>query len=183
MRLLSKSEFAVSLVIVGAFAFVLGVFLPYLARVDLADPKPKLPPLEKNRVHHPKGFSIVAPKGWEFAIETAENRRVDRIWIQANTEARWSAKLIVSSYSEGQHVYHAMDPNEYVRDGYLEFDARIYEGLWHDYHGWHAMFSHKGERYEVLLMLPHGHGPPRYDKVPDHWWPFLNSFHIGPNTD
>jgi hypothetical protein len=150
--------------------------------VGLADPKPKLPPLEKDRVRHPKGFSIIAPKGWESMIIEAEGEEhVDCIRIQANADARWSAKLIVSLYSEGKKPYHAQDPNDYLRAKYLTFDAKIYEGLWADYHAWHAMLSYEGNLYEVLLMLPHGHGPPRYDEIPDYWRPFLNSFRIGPD--
>jgi len=182
MRFFNRSDIyviVVTVMVVGG----LGVFLVLKVPIGLADPKPKLPPLEDNRVHHPKGFSIIAPQGWQFSIETTKNDRLDRIFIQPDIDARWSPKLIVRLLAKGKNPYYPQDPNDYQQGKYLEFNARIYEGLLADYHGWHAVFSHEGKRYDVLLMLPHGHGPPRYDKVPDYWWPFLNSFRIEPNTE
>ena len=175
--ILSKKELLIAI----AIAIVVSVlFWNFLSKVPigLADPKPKLPPMEKNRIYHPKCFSIVAPQGWKSFIETGGKRNFNRIWSQPDIDARWSPKLIASIYNIDENPYYAMDPNDYQSGRYLEFDAQFYEGLWHDYHGWHAVFSHQGKNYSVLLMLPHGHGPPRYDKVPDYWWPFLNSFRI-----
>lgn len=148
--------------------------------IGLVDPKPKLPPQEVDRIRHPKGFSIIAPKGWQSFVVTSDNNNIDRITIQPDIDARWYPHLVARLFSEDDNPYYTSDPNRYQSDSYLEFDARVYEGLCADYHGWHAVFSYEGKRYGVLLMLPHGHGSPRYNKVPDYWWSFLNTFRIDP---
>ncbi|HUT28150.1 MAG TPA: hypothetical protein VMX13_00030 [Sedimentisphaerales bacterium] len=180
---LTKAELLV-VVIVLAASWPLMIYLLKHVPIGLADPKPVLPQREVDRVHHPQGFSIIAPKGWQSFVRTTDsNDLVDVILIQPDIDARWSPKLIVQLYSKDEDFRYARRPYNYQPGKYLKFDARIYEGLGGDYHCWEALFSHQGKRYSVLLMLPHGHGPPRYDKVPDYWWPFLNSFKIEPNTE
>lgn len=174
----SNRKFLVALIIIGSVAFVLGVLMPWVAshnNIGLADPKPKLPLLEKNRIYHPKGFSVIAPEGWLSIIESSENEGRDQIVITPSINARWLPKLVIGFNETRTTLF---DPNEYKPGKHLEYDAMIYEGLWGDYYMWHAFFSHKNSRYSVLLILPHGHGPPRYEKVPDYWWMFLNSLRI-----
>ncbi len=172
--------FLIVLIIVGIAAFISGLLMPSISSrniglIGLVDPEPKLPPLEKNRFYHPKGFSIIAPDGWISSIKTIENESCDQIIIEPNVDARWSSRLVISLNDERTTL---LDPNEYYPDKYLEYDAMIYEGILGNYYDWHAFFSYKNSQYSVLLMLPHGHGPPKYEKVPDHWWPFLESFRI-----
>jgi len=176
--------FLIVLIITGTIALALGFLIPWVAshHIGLVDPKPKLPPVEKNRIYHPNGFSIIAPQGWKSFVETTDNNDIDRITIQPDIDARWLPHLVARLYSEDDKPYY-LDPNHYQPDKYLEFEAEIYEGLCHDYHGWHAVFSYEGKRYGVWLMLPHGHGPLRYSKVPDYWWAFLNSFQIKRNPE
>ena len=179
---LSKIELLVMTITVIFLTCLMAYYLDKGIKMGLADPKPKLPPLEDNRVYHPAGFSIIAPKGWRAIVETTQKEGRDRIWIQPKIDARWVPKLIVDLYHKDNEPYYAQDPNDYHPAKYLEYDAVIYEGLWFDYHGWHAVFSHQDKCYGVLLNLPHGHGPMRYNKVPDYWWAFLNTFQIDSNT-
>lgn len=174
MPWLTKTEL---LILVIIFTLLTPLFVYILNRIpiSLADPKPKLPPQEQHRIYHPEGFSIIAPKGWSAIVETTQKEGFNRITIQPDIDARWSPKLSVRSHSKDENPYAPLDPNNYKPEKYLEHDAMVYEGLCADYHGWLAVFTHQGKYYRVLLMLPHGHGPPRYDKVPEYWWPFLDS--------
>jgi len=173
-------KFLIVLIIVGIAAFISGLLMPSISSrniglIGLVDPEPKLPPSEENRIYHPKGFSVISPDGWIAIIETNEDESRDQILIRPNINARWLPTLVISLNNERTTL---LDPNEYYPDKYLEYDAMICEMLWGDYYDWHAFFSYKNSQYSVLLMLPHGHGPPRYEKVPDHWWPFIKSFRI-----
>ncbi len=172
--------FLIVLIITGIAAGVLGFLMPWVASrniglIGLVDPEPKLPPLEENRVYHPKGFSLIAPDGWIASIKTIENENCDQVIIEPKIDARWTPRLVIS-LNDGRNTL--LDPNGYYKGKYLEYDAMICGMSWGHYYDWHALFSHKNSQYSVLLMLPHGHGPPKYEKVPDYWWPFLESFRI-----
>lgn len=165
------------LVLVGILACALGFLMPWVAsrqKMTLQDIEPKLPPLEKGRIHHPKGFSVIAPQGWFSKIETDAREGDNRIIITPSIDARWLPKFVVG-LNDGVRV---ADINEYRPNKYLVYDAMIYENSKSDYYFWHAIFSFRDHQFNVLLMLPNSYDFIKYDKVPNQWLEFLNTFQI-----
>jgi hypothetical protein len=171
------------LIIVAVIAFLLGIFLPLLTPAILVDPKPKLPPLEQNRIHHPNGFSIVAPKGWMPTIKTEKNNAYDSIAIFPKNKARFTPSITAIKYKDSEKAHHLTEYRDYRKSKFLNFEAIISEGRSARYHLWHAIFSEDDAWYGIMLMLPHGKNGTRYEKVPDYWWPFINSFRIEPKPN
>lgn len=165
------------LIIVAVIAFLLGILTP-LGPVRLFDPKPKLPPHEQNRIHHHNGFSIIAPEGWMSVIKTETNNTYDSIIIFPKNKARFAPSIGAIKYKNSEEAHHLPKYSEYRRSKFLNFEAIIFEGRSARYHRWHAIFSEDEAWYGIELMLPHGKHGTRYEKVPDYWWPFINSFRI-----
>lgn len=167
------------LIIVAIVAFLLGIFLP-MGPATLIDPKPKLPPNEQNRINHPNGFSIIAPKGWKSVVETEPNNIYSSIVIFPENKARFVPSMVAIKYKNSEQAHYQTKYSEYRKSKFLNFEAKIFEGRSACYHGWHAIFSEDKAWYGIKLMLPHGKDGTRYEKVPDYWWPFLNSFRVEP---
>ena len=167
------------LIVVSVIAFLLGLFMP-VGMVGLADPKPKLPPNEKNRIQHPNGFSIIAPEGWMTIIKTEPNNLYDCIAIFPKNKARFKPFIGTTKYKDAEEAHHLPKYSEYLKSKFLNYEAIIFEGRSARYHVWHAIFSEDETWYDIMLSLPHGKHGTRYEKVPDYWWPFLNSFRIEP---
>lgn len=162
---------------ISLIALGLGIYLPFTIPIRLVDPKPKLPPEEENRVYHPRGFSIIAPEGWKSFVDSNDSNDLSLIVIQPDTNARWAPKLFAQLYTEKDNPCY-VDSSLYSQEKFLEYDAEVYEGRCGAYHQWQAVFLYEGDRYSVGIMLPHGEDETRYNKVPDYWWPFINSFHV-----
>ena len=165
------------LIIVAIVAFLLGIFGP-MGPTTLIDPKPKLPPSEQNRINHPNGFSIIAPKGWKSVIKTEPNNIYSSIVIFFKNKARFEPSLVAIKYKNPEKAHYGTKYNEYLKSKFLNYEAMVFEGRSACYHVWHAIFSEDEAWYGIQLMLPHGKDGTRYEKVPDYWWPFLNSFRI-----
>lgn len=170
------------LVIVAIVATLLGVLLPALAHITLIDPKPKLPPQESNRIYHPRRFSIIAPKDWIYKTTTEPNN-LEGIFIYPKNaaKARFSPRFAAILYPNREDVNNRLNRDGFEKGKYLQFDAMVFEGLAGNYHRWEAIFTKDEKWYGVELMLPHGKDSIRYEKVPNYWWPFINSFRIEPN--
>ncbi|NIP24567.1 MAG: hypothetical protein GWN67_03800 [Phycisphaerae bacterium] len=167
------------LIIIAIFAFLLGIFGP-MGPATLIDPKPKLLPNEQNRINHPNGFSIIAPKGWTSVVKTEPNNIYSSIVIFPENKARFIPSLVAIKYKNSEQAHHLTNYSEYHKSKFLNFEAMIFEGRAVYYHRWHVIFSENEAWYGIELMLPHGKDGTRYEKVPDYWWPFLNSFRIDP---
>ena len=165
------------LILVAVIAFLLGIFAP-MGPAILFDPKPKLPLHEKNRIHHHKGFSIIAPEGWMSIIKTETGDTCDSITIFPKKRARFISSITAIKYKNSEEAHHLTKYSEYRKSKFLAFEAIIFEGRSARYHAWDAIFSEDNAWYGIRLMLPHGKHGTRYQKVPDYWWPFINSFRI-----
>ncbi|MHC4215231.1 MAG: hypothetical protein ACYSWP_17860, partial [Planctomycetota bacterium] len=123
------------LIIVAVIAFLLGIFLP-VGMVRLIDPNPKLPPHEQNRIHHPNGFSIIAPEGWRSVIET--DNAYDSIIIFPKNKARFKPSIGAIKYENSEEAPHLPEYREYRKSKFLNFEAIIFEGRSTRDHMWHA---------------------------------------------
>ncbi|MDP7252278.1 MAG: hypothetical protein QGF00_21895 [Planctomycetota bacterium] len=139
------------------------------------DPKPELPADEANRVKHAKGFSIIKPNGWESQEFVDDKLRGNSIVIRPSKVDEYSPSLEVSmcddrteletlmtqrrySFSKGGRQAVIFDP---VNGPFLELIVGI---------------TREGRWYKIKLSLPNGLRKYRYQKVPQYWWAFLNSF-------
>jgi hypothetical protein len=170
------------LIIVAVVALLLAIFIPVGPGI-LIDPKPELPPHEQNRIHHHNGFSIIAPEGWRSVIKTETTSPYDSIIIFPKHKARFAPSISAIKYKNSEQAHHLPEYREYRKSKFLNFEAIIFEGRSARYHMWHAVLSEDGAWYGIELTLPHGKHGRRYEKVPDYWWPFLNSFRIEPASE
>lgn len=171
-----KFSFLGVLIVIGVVGLLTGILLPGLARRTLFDPKPKLPPLEKNRIHHPKGFSIIAPEGWMSVVHTEPNVFYDSIFIAPKNRARFEPHIVAIQYENSDEASKSAEQEEYRKSEFLGLPAMVFKGRSARYHMWHAIFSKDDRWFAIMLMLPNGKDGIRYEAVPDYWWPFINSF-------
>jgi hypothetical protein len=106
------------LIIVAIVAFLLGIFGP-MGPTTLIDPKPKLPPNEQNRINHPNGFSIIAPKRWKSVIKTETNNRYSSIVIFFKNKARFEPSLVAIKYKNSEQAHYGTKYNEYLKSKFL----------------------------------------------------------------
>lgn len=121
------------LIIVAIIAFLFGIFLP-VGMITLADPKPKLPPQEQNRIHHPNGFSIITPKGWMSSIDSESNNTYDSIIIFPNNKARFAPSIEAIRYKDSEGAHRLTKHYEFHKSKFLDFEAMIFEGRIARYH-------------------------------------------------
>jgi len=174
---LSKLELLIVLLVAAVLISFLVTALLNMP-IELSDPKPKLPPSESNRIHHPKGFSIIAPEGWTTRVETKEQGKRDSIFIQLNVDARFCTRLSVTLFPERPNFNKFPFREGYKEGRFKQYEAFIFDGDTGNYYQWNSYFHNQDKWFFVTLWLPNGDDGVRYHKIPDYWWPFIESFQI-----
>lgn len=140
-------------------------------------------PKEQNRVQHPEGFSIIAPRGWKHRIclQTDTLFPQDMIGLIPNTKARLHPLVHALKFRQQPNIEEMKKLPGYsagrFSNGKFEgSDAYIYEGNAGKFWEWKAIFARGSNWYEVAIMVPSDNEAE--DHVSGIWWPYLNTFHV-----
>jgi hypothetical protein len=172
---------AVTVGVVGGVVWSVYSFSPGGPLYDGARWIPKDPPVESNRVFHPKGFSIIPPPGWKVSLSE------DGIGSNpgAGRGVRYTPRLTVTTAAKREHLVGRMMDHELRQTmfaGQIAYELFNPSGGGGDesYLTYLVCLEREGTWYELLYQTPNGGElfPPQFTAVPEHMAPYIQSFKL-----
>jgi hypothetical protein len=132
------------------------------------------PPRERDRVSHPGGlYSIISPRGWEFAFNTKpHDRYVDSMEVRFPTPRPREKRIFIGRYAEPPVLDQIRALNEkMIAQQFQGKPAWVFEGRSRLEFYWRAIFERGGQWYELVFWNP------LPEKVSEtRWWDYLQTF-------
>jgi hypothetical protein len=170
---------AVTVGVVGGTVWSVYLFSPGGPLYDGAKWIPKDRPDERNRVYHPKGFSIIPPPGWK--VSSSEDgmgsnpgagrnvRYTPRLTVRTTDRRwRWPGKMdenLRETVFAGQAAHEALDP--------------LVGGGDEPYFSYGVFMERDGTWYEIFYQTPNGSWiSPQYTSTPEGIAPYIQSFRL-----
>jgi hypothetical protein len=120
--------------------------------IETTAPGTSLPPSESNRVHHPSGFSIVAPHEWRTVIEVGKGSLDDLIHFGPPGRGRYNP--VVNLHSSIGSLDPAKMATGYVAGSFQHQPAYIRSGIAGKFWTYFIVFQRGERKYELSLLLP-----------------------------
>jgi hypothetical protein len=133
-------------------------------------------PSERNRLHHPAGFSIIAPINWEPHVYDEGDEDSIHCYPRSTIPRRFSATLGVRKFErEPERLLVEMTATEFQGEpAFEQIETRPDRGFETPaYFGYTLVFQREGDWYEIRLGILS-----ECNEVPDVYWQYFNSFEV-----